>query len=154
MFPVVSVGSQGLNPGNDSRHNKVGGNQGGSPSTRTRKSIPNNQRGGHGQQGQRRTQGSMSGRPKPTAGNPASRGGTPGSMHPHRNNPNKGGGVQVRPGRDMQRQFGNPGQAGLPSAATNPKPGRGNLGGRMAKRVAGHFNQKSKFGSAPVSEDV
>lgn len=154
MYPVVTASSQGI-AGNDSKHNKRDPNKGGGPAFRNRKSISNAQRGGTGHQGQQRTSGSMSGTPKPTASNPAGRGSSPGSMRPDVRNPNRGGGVQTDPRhRGMTRQFGTPGQRGLPSAASNPKPGRGNVGGRMHKRIAGHFNNKSKFGSMPVTEDV
>ena len=157
MYPVVPVASQGI-AGNDSRHNKRDANSGGGPAMRNRKRVPIAQRGGHGHSGHQHTAGSASGSPRATAGNPASRGGTPKSFHPDRNNPNQGGGVQTDPRhRGMQRQFGKSGQQGVPTYPhANPQPGKGNTGGRMHKRVAGHFTNKTKgagggFGAPPVS---
>jgi len=129
MYPAVAMGSQGINPNNDNRHNKVEPtNQSGGPSTRTRKSIPPKSRGGVGQHGQRRTQGSMGGRSKPTASNPAGRGGKPGSFDPHKNNRNAGGGVAARTEhRGMPRNFGTSGKTGVVNdyANANPKPTAG-----------------------------
>lgn len=161
MYPVVTAHSQRLE-GNDSRHNKLDPNTGGGPTQRTRKMVPPAQRGGFGHQGQRvHVRAPMPGG-RPAAGDPASRGGTPHSFHPNVNNPNKGGAVQVRPGRDMPRQFGKHGQVGVPSYPhAQPQPSAGNTGGRMHKRVAGHFTQKTKqaggntgkYGGPPVRLD-
>src|SRR5882757_4752963 len=148
FYPVVTMHSQGI-AGNDDKHNKRDANSGGGPAMRNRKRVPVASRGGHGHSGQQHTGGSMSGSPKPTASNPAGRGSVPNSFHPDRNNPNKGGGVQVDPRhRGMQRQFGTSGQQGAVAdyPHSNPKPGAGNMSGRMAKRVAGHFTNKTKKG--------
>lgn len=162
MYPVVTAGSQGI-AGNDSRHNKRDLNKGGGPAFRNRKSITPAKRGGFGHSGHQHTGGSMSGTPKPTASNPAARGHTPHSFHPDTDNPNRGGGVQVRPGREMGRQFGMSGQMGVPTIPhANPQPSAGNVSGRMHKRIAGNFTNKTKgargntgkYGGPPVRLDT
>lgn len=150
--PVNPVVNRNLGlPGNDSRHNKPDPNRGGGPTIRTRKPVPPVHRGGFGQHGQKRYVKAPMGGGRGSAGNPASRGGTPKSFRPHTNNPNSGGGVQVRDNMDTvagRGGFGNTGQSGVPGVRTNPQPGPGNLGGRMAKRVTGRFNQASKGSKA------
>ena len=162
MYPVVTAGSHRIE-GNDARHNKPDLNSGGGPTQRTRKMIPPAKRGGFGHHGHQHTAGSMSGTAKPTAGNPASRGGTPHSFHPEARNPNAGGAVQVKPGRNMPRQFGTHGQAGVPSYPhAQPQPSAGNTGGRMHRRIAGNFTQRTKgaggntgkYGGPPVRLDT
>jgi hypothetical protein len=151
MYPVVAMSSQGANPGNDSRHNKVEPtNRSGGPSTRTRRMIPPGNRGGTGHQGRDRTHVKVRmGQGRATASNPATRGGRVGSETADTNNPNRGGGVQVRPGRDMQRQFGQDGKAGVVNQYPHARPqaGAGNTSGRMAKRIGGKFRNKTKQGS-------
>lgn len=155
MYPVVTAGSQGL-PGNDSRHNKPDPNRGGGPTTRTRKKVAPAQRGGFGQHGQQRfVKTKFTGGGRPGAGNPADRGRVPPvgrqSFPSETRNPNAGGGVQVRDPLDTVRGrggFGNPGQVGVPGVRTNPQPSAGNTGGRMAARVTGRFNNKSKGAKA------
>jgi hypothetical protein len=152
--PVNPVVNRNLGmPGNDSRHNQVDFNRGGGPTTRTRRKVPPANRGGFGQHGQAPTsqaRASMGGG-RGSAGNPASRGNVrPAgrqSFPSEVRNPNQGGGPQVRSNMDAVRHrggFGNTGQRGVPTVATNPKPGPGNLGGRMHKRIAGRFQQASK----------
>lgn len=153
MYPVVTVGSQSI-PGNDSRHNKVEStNKSGGPSVRTRRMIPPSKRGGSGHSGQRVVNRASMGRGRQASGNPADRAGRVGSDTPDTRNPNGGGGVQTRPGREMPRQFGKDGKEGVVNdyRHARPKPGAGNTGGRMHKRIAGKFQQKSKFGGGPVS---
>lgn len=166
MYPIVPVASQGVNQSNDARHNKVDPNSGGGPTQRTRRMVPSAKRGGFGQHGQARQADAANSHRGPTragASNPAGRGGTPGSFRPHAANPRGGGGVAARTEhRGMQRQFGQSGKTGVVNQYrnANPKPGAGNLSGRMARRIAGRFNNKSKggndtgirgaFGSAPV----
>jgi len=139
-------------PGNDSRHNKPDPNRGGGPSIRNRKKVAPVHRGGFGQHGQQRfVKTKFTGGGKPGAGNPADRGGTPKSFKPHANNPNAGGGVQVRDSMDTvtgRGGFGNSGQVGVPGVRSNPQPSGGNVGGRMAQRVTGRFNNKSKGSKA------
>lgn len=154
MYPVVTAHSQGL-PGNDSKHNKTDLNRGGGPAFRNRKKVPPVHRGGFGQHGQKRYVKPSMGGGRSGTGNPADRG----SVRPvgrqsfpsEVRNPNQGGAPQVRDNMDTVRGrggFGHSGQQGVPGVRTNPKPGRGNLGGRMAKRVTGRFNQASKGSKA------
>lgn len=162
MYPVVTAGSQGL-PGNDSKHNKTDLNRGGGPAFRNRKKVAPKSRGGFGHEGQRVHHRAAMPGGRSTAPDPASRGSEPGSMRPDTRNPNSGGGVQTRPGRDMQRQFGKFGKSDVPNdyAHARPQPGPGNTGGRMHRRVAGHFTNKTKgaggntgkYGGPPVRLD-
>jgi hypothetical protein len=139
---------------NDSSHGFKDPNGGGGPASpvvRNSKKIPDAQRGGSFQSGNKsyaRTNihGGRSG-----SGNPAGRGGMPSegrqSFPSETRNPNGGGGVQVRnnfPPVSGRGGFGNGGQSGLPSSASSTRPGTGNTGGKMAKRITGHFNNKSK----------
>lgn len=161
--PTVIAGSQSGIPGNDSRHNKVEPtNKSGGPSIRTRRMIPPANRGGTGHQGRDRTHvKARMGGGRSTASNPAGRAGAVGSETADTRNPNAGGGVQTRR-LNVQRQFGKSGKDGVVNDYAHSKPGpagKGNVSGRMSKRVSGHFNNRSKkssgaFGGGPVSEDV
>lgn len=162
MQPTLVNTQLGL-PGNDSKHNKIDLNRGGGPALRNRKSVPPAKRGGFGHQGQRvHLRAAMPGG-RPGAGNPAGRGSEPRSMRPDTRNPNTGGGVQQAGDRSAPRGggFGKPGQVGVPGVRTNPQPSAGNTGGRMARRVAGHFTNKTKgsggntgkYGGPPVRLD-
>lgn len=154
--PVNPVVNRTLGmPGNDSRHDKPDPNRGGGPSIRNRKPVPPVHRGGLGQHGQKRYVKAGMGGGRPGTGNPADRGRvTPvgrQSFPSEVRNPNAGGGVQVRDPLDTVRGrggFGNSGQVGVPTAASNPQPSGGNTGGRMATRVTGRFNNKSKGAKA------
>lgn len=146
--PINPVVNRNLGlPGNDNRHNQTDPNRGGGPTLRTRKKVAPAVRGGFGQHGQKRFVKAPMGGGKSGTGNPAKRGGSPVNMNPDTRNPNKGGGVQVRDTMDTvagRGGFGNSGQVGVPGVRTNPSPGAGNAGGRMAQRVTGRFNNKSK----------
>lgn len=141
-------------PGNDDSHAFTDPNKGGGPAApvvRNAKRIPDASRGGPYQSGQRQyantsIRGTVSGK-----GNPANRG----SVRPEgrqsfpseTRNPGHGGSPQVRDNMDTVKGrggFGHPGQVGVPGVRTNPKPGAGNMAGRMAKRITGRFNNKSK----------
>lgn len=151
-YPVTS-GPAGSVLHNDDSHGFPDPNGGGGPNP-TSNRIPPNRRGGTGHPGQRPTPRVGMGGGRGSSGNPASRGGTPVHMRPNTRVPGHGGSPQTRPGRNMPRNFGSSGQKNVPSYPhANPTPGAGNLAGRMAKRIAGNFTQKTKgkFGAPPVS---
>lgn len=170
--PVNPVVNRNLGlPGNDDRHNQKDYRGGGGPTNKKLRTIPPAKRGGFGQHGQKvsPTARAKMGSGRPSAGNPATRG----SVRPvgrqsfpsETRNPNSGGGVQVRDNMDTvsgRGGFGTSGQVDVPGVRTNPQPSAGNLGGRMAKRVIGRFNNKSKgaggnsgkYGGPPVRLDT
>lgn len=162
-YPAVTAGRMDI-PGNDSKHNKRDLNQGGGPSGRAA-SIPHAARGGTSHQGRDRVHVKASmpaGRG--SAGNPASRGATPGSFNPETRNPNRGGGVQTKK-TNIPRQFGKPGQAGVPGGnPTQPPPGAGNTSGKSYQLIAGRFKraamgakatkQSGSYGGPPVSTNT
>lgn len=171
MFPVVPMASQGVNPGNDSRHNKVEPtNRSGGPGLRNRKKVPPAVRGGFSQHGQARTdqaRNSPHGKSRGSSGIPASRGGTPVHFRPESRVPGHGGSPQHRGGAGSGANFGQDGKAGVVNQYPNANPGPagpGNTGGRMHRRIAGNFRQKTKqsssgglsgaFGAMPITEDV
>lgn len=140
---------------NDSSHGFTDPNKGGGPAApvvRNAKRVPDAHKGGPYQSGQKQyvSTGIHGGRGG--SGNPADRGGMPSvgrqSFPSETRVPGHGGAPQVRDNMDTvagRGGFGHSGQTGLPSyGATNPKPGAGNMGGRMAKRITGRFNNASK----------
>ncbi len=157
-------------PGNDKSHGFTDPNKGGGPAApvvRNAKRVPPAQRGGPFQSGLKQYASTSIRGTRGSAGNPADRGGTPVNMRPHTRVPGHGGSPQVRDNMDTVRHrggFGHSGQQGVPSAATNPKPSSGNVGGRMAKRITGRFNNKSKgaratgvvgdYGRNPISANT
>lgn len=152
-WPAFSS-TKGAKIDNDKNHGHPDPNQGGGPSLRNRTMIPPASRGGTGHQGRDRMAAptpSLSGRGG--AGNPADRGGMPSvgrqSFPSESRNPNGGGAPALRP-TSVSRQFGKPGQQGLPSYPhSQPGPaGAGNVGGRTHKRIAGHFQNKTKGSKA------
>lgn len=172
--PVNPVVNRNLSmAGNDDRHDQRDPNRGGSPTLKSRKKVAPAQRGGFGHQGQRvHVRAAMPGG-RPGAGNPADRGSVRPvgrqSFTPEQRNPNKGGGVQVRtPGLGPARGGGfgaQPnGKDGTVSdyGHANPPMTAGNTSGRMATRITGRFNNKSKgvggntgkYGGPPVRLDT
>lgn len=170
MYPAVEARSQGINPGNDSRHNKVEPtNRSGGPSTRTRRMIPPKNRGGFSQHGQARhdeAANSHRGATRGSSSNPAGRGSRPVNFTPHTRVPGHGGSPQG-PGRgsvspSRRGGFTAFGKDKVPNdyGHARPKLKAGNTSGRMAKRISGRFQQDSKgsramgitgaFGGAPV----
>ncbi len=163
MYPAIAGSSASID-GNDSRHNKPDYRQGGGPTVRTRKKVAPAQRGGMGHSGQKVAMHAQMPAGRSGSGNPASRGGTPHAMHPEMRVPGHGGSPQMSKGMNVKHQFGKSGQSGVPSYPhANPQPGRGNMSGKMSKRINMHFNQKSKgpkaegmggkYGSPPVRLD-
>ena len=140
---------------NDASHAFKDPNGGGGPAApvvRNFKNVPVASRGGAYQDGRDKQyantsiRGTVSGK-----GNPANRGGMPSvgrqSFPSESRVSGHGGSPQVRDNMDTVAKrggFGNSGQVGVPGVRTNPKPGAGNIGGRMAKRITGRFNNKSK----------
>lgn len=153
------------NPNNDSRHDNVDPNQGGSPLGGARKKVPPAQRGGFGHQGQRVVSRAPMGGGRSGSGNPASRGGSSiGSMSPQARIPGHGGSPQ-KGNLQVPRQFGKPGQAGVPGGKpTQPPPGPGNTSGRSYALIAGRFKRAAmgakpsggggKYGAPPVSSNT
>lgn len=139
---------------NDSSHNFTDPNKGGGPAApvvRNAKRVPDASKGGPFQSGQRQYSSTSIRGTRGSAGNPASRG----SISPvgrqsfpsETRVPGHGGGPQVRTNMDKvagRGGFGHPGQVGVPGVRTNPKPGAGNMTGRMATRITGRFNNSSK----------
>lgn len=141
---------------NDSSHNFADPNGGGGPAApvvRNAKPIPNAHRGGPYQSGQRQytstsIRGTVGGK-----GNPAGRGNVSPvgrqSFPSETRVPGHGGSPQQRtnlPSVAGRGGFGNDGKSRTVNqyANANPKPGAGNVGGRMATRITGRFNNKSK----------
>lgn len=153
-WPAFTAPKQLGMPGNDEGHAFTDPNSGGGPAApvvRNAKRIPNAQRGGPYQSGLRQyantsIRGTVGGK-----GNPANRGGMPSegrqSFPSETRVPNHGGSPQVRDNMDTvsgRGGFGHTGQAGVPGVRTNPRPGAGNTGGRMARRIGGRFKQDTK----------
>lgn len=138
---------------NDKSHGHTDPNSGGGPAApvqRNFKRVPDASRGGHYQSGQRQYANTSIRGTRGGTGNPANRGSiTPvgrQSFPSEERNPN-GGGPQVRDDMDTvsgRGGYGNDGMAGLPGVRSNPKPSAGNTGGKMARRISGHFNNRSK----------
>lgn len=145
-------------PGNDRSHNFTDPNKGGGPAApvvRNSKKIPPAHRGGPYQSGIKQYANTNIHGGRGGSGNPASRG----SVRPvgrqsfpsETRVPGHGGSPQVRDSMDTvagRGGFGHSGQRGVPTVATNPKPGSGNMRGRMYKRIAGRFKQDTKGAKA------
>lgn len=136
---------------NEGSHNFTDPNSGGGPGGTLKhnvKRVPDAHKGGPYQPGQKQYASTSIRGTKGSTGNPASRGGMPSvgrqSFPSETRVPGHGGSPQHRGGTGMARQFGSSGQVGVPGVRTNPKPGVGNVGGRMAKRITGRFNNSSK----------
>ena len=139
---------------NDSSHNFTDPNSGGGPAApvvRNAKQVSNAHRGGPYQSGQRQYSNTNIHGGRGGSGNPASRGGMPSvgrqSFPSETRVPGHGGSPQTRtniPPPAGRGGFGHSGQIGVPGVRTNPQPGAGNMSGRMAKRITGRFNNKSK----------
>ena len=161
------------NPANETRHNRTDDNQGGSPLGQTggaqagasRGGTPIGKRGGFGQQGRDKVYvKAQMGGGRSGSGNPASRGGTPGSFKPEERIAGHGGSPQVK-SMTVARQYGKPGQAGVPGGKpTQPPPGAGNTSGLAYRRIAGRFKRAAmgarptsssgKYGSPPVTSNT
>ena len=153
-WPAMSM-PKGAKIDNEGSHNFTDPNGGGgpaAPAVRNFKSIPNAQRGGPYQSGKKQYARASIHGGRGSSGNPANRGNISPvgrqSFPSETRDPNSGGGVQVRDNLDTVKGrggFGNDGTSGLPMMSkSNPTPGAGNLGGKMAKRVVGRFNNSSK----------
>lgn len=147
-WPAMQVPKGAKIDGNDDRHNIADDNGGGSPTLASRKSVPDAHRGGPYQSGQKQYRTTSISGTRGSAGNPASRGSLPPvgrqSTPSETRVPGHGGSPQTR-GLQVQRQFGKHGQDGVPSYPhSQPQVGAGNVSGRMAKRISGRFNNKSK----------
>ena len=146
--------AKGAKLDNDAHHNFEDPNGGGgsaAPVVRNSLRVSTNHRGGFGSRGTARVpRTSLSGRGG--TGNPANRGGFQSegrnSFTPEARVPGHGGSPQVRDNMNNvsgRGGFGNSGQRNVPSYThANPSPGAGNLSGRMAARIAKHFDNKSK----------
>lgn len=152
-WPAMT-GPKGSKLDNDMSHGFTDPNSGGGPAApvvRNAKPIPPASRGGPYQSGQRQYSRTNMHGGRGSAGNPAGRGGMPSvgrqSFPSETRVPGHGGSPQTRsniPPPSGRGGFGHSGQVGVPTVATNPKPGAGNMAGRMAKRITGRFNNKSK----------
>jgi len=166
-WPAMSM-PKGAKIDNEGSHNFTDPNGGGgpaAPAVRNFKSIPNAQRGGPYQSGKKQYARASIHGGRGSSGNPANRGNISPvgrqSFPSETRNPNSGGGVQVRdnlPTSGTTRGgFGvnahgegltntiSPGHTHSPRyPQAHPTPGAGNLGGKMAKRVVGRFNNSSK----------
>ena len=161
-FPAIA--ERAIN-GNDDRHNLPDSNAGGSPrGGKGTLPIAPAQRGGFGQQGQRKTVNASMGGGRSGAGNPASRGGSAiGSMQPHARVPGHGGSPQ-KGNLNVERQFGKSGQSGVPGGnPTQPPPGAGNTSGRSYRLIAGRFKRAAmgakassggSYGAPPVTSNT
>lgn len=137
--------------GNDDSHNFTDPNSGGGPAApvvRNSNAVPNAQRGGAFQSGKKQYARTGIHGGRGGSGNPASRGGMPSvgrqSFPSESRVPGHGGSPQHRGGAGTSQGFGTSGQVDVPGVRSNPQPGAGNTGGRMAKRITGRFNNKSK----------
>lgn len=147
-WPALTVPKGAKIDGNDDRHNLSDDNGGGSPTLASRKTVSDAHRGGPYQSGQRQYATTSISGTRGSSGSPASRGSLPQvgrqSTPSETRVPGHGGSPQVRP-MTVKRQFGKNGQDGLPSYPhSQPQPGVGNTGGKMAKRITGRFNNSSK----------
>jgi len=143
---------------NDAEHGFSDPNQGGGPTKRTVRSIPPARRGGSGHHGQRGPSAPRGGGRAPS-GNPASRGGNVGSFTPESRIPGHGGSPQHRgrvgTGAHNHGGFGHSGQKSVPSYPhSNPRPGPGNVSGRMHRRIAGEFRNFTKGRGRSSSADT
>ena len=152
-WPAMTM-PKGARLDNEGSHNFTDPNKGGGPAApvvRNAKKVPPASRGGVYQSGLRMYANTSIRGTRGSAGNPASRGSvTPvgrQSFPSETRVPGHGGSPQVRDNMDTVRHrggFGHTGQSGVPGVRTNPQPGTGNTAGRMAKRITGRFNNKSK----------
>lgn len=154
MWPASKM-PKGAVLDNDKSHAFTDPNGGGGPAApvkRNFKPIPPAHRGGPYQSGQRQYTNTSIRGTKSSASNPASRGGMPSvgrqSTPSETRVPGHGGSPQTRsniPPPSGRGGFGHHGQGNLPSYPHGrPQPSAGNVGGRMAKRITGRFNNKSK----------
>ncbi len=154
-WPAMSM-PKGAKIDNDGSHNFTDLNSGGGPAApvvRNAKAIPNAHRGGPYQSGQKQYSRTNIHGGRGSSGNPANRGSVPPVGHqsfPSETRvPGHGGSPQQRtnlPPVTGRGSFGNSGKTGVVNqyANANPKPGAGNVTGRMHKRIAGRFTNKTK----------
>lgn len=144
------VQPKGAKLDNDKSHAHLDPNSGGGPAApvvRNAKTVPVASRGGPYQSGQRQysrtdIHGGRSG-----TGNPASRAGAVQHDTADTRVAGHGGSPQQRsniPAPANRGGFGHSGQVGVPGVRSNPQPGPGNTSGRMATRITGRLNNKSK----------
>jgi len=156
-----------ISPENDTRHNLIDVNQGGSPrGGKGTKNIAPASRGGFGHNGRDIVaQRSSMGGGRAGSGNPASRGGTPSKMRPDTRVPGHGGSPQGAQRFQKAHQFGKSGQQNVPTNPhANPKPTAGNTSGRSYRLIAGRFKRAAmgarptggggKYGGAPVTANT
>ena len=139
---------------NEGSHNFADPNKGGgsaAPVVRNFKRVPDASKGGPYQSGQRQYANTSIRGTRGSSGSPANRGGMSSvgrqSFPSETRVPGHGGSPQVRdnmPTVAGRGGFGHSGQVGVPGVRTNPKPGAGNVAGRIAMRITGRFNNKSK----------
>jgi hypothetical protein len=152
----LSQQPKGAKLDNDAHHGRRDPNGGGSPTITNRKMVPDASKGGAYQSGVKQYANTSIHGGRSGTGNPASRGGMSSvgrqSFPSESRIPGHGGAPQVRDNLDTvsgRGGFGNDGTAGLPSyGPSNPQPGAGNLSGKMATRIVGRFNNKSKGANA------
>jgi len=156
----LSQQPKGAKLDNDNSHGFTDPNGGGGPAApvvRNAKSISNAHRGGPYQSGQRQHSRTGIHGGRGGTGNPAGRGNVSPvgrqSFTPETRVPGHGGSPQQRtnlPPVAGRGGFGNEGKTGTVNQYrnANPKPGTGNVAGRMATRITGRFNNKSKGSKA------
>jgi hypothetical protein len=152
-WPAMSM-PKGAKLENDDSHGFTDPNSGGGPAApvvRNAKRVPDAHKGGPYQSGQKQYTSTSIHGGRGGSGNPASRGGMPSvgrqSFPSETRLPGHGGSPQTRSNIAPPANrggFGHSGQQGVPGVRTNPQPGAGNVGGRMAQRITGRFNNSSK----------
>jgi hypothetical protein len=157
-WPALSM-PKGSKLDNDKSHGHTDPNSGGGPAApvvRNAKSISNARRGGPYQSGQRQYSTTDIHGGRGGSGNPANRGGMPSvgrqSFPSETRVPGHGGSPQTRSNIPPPSNRGGFGQSGqtkvITGPSSNPQPSVGNTSGRMATRITGRFNQKSKGAKA------
>ncbi len=152
----LSQQPKGAKLDNELSHNFTDPNSGGGPAApvvRNAKPIPPAHRGGPYQSGQRQYARTSIHGGRGGSDNPATRGGFPVHMTPDTRVPGHGGSPQTRsniPPPQGRGGFGHSGKTGTVNqyGNANPQPGAGNMSGRMAKRITGRFNNRSKGAKA------
>jgi hypothetical protein len=148
----LSQQPKGAKLDNDAHHGRRDPNGGGSPTITNRKMVPDASKGGAYQSGVKQYANTSIHGGRSGTGNPASRAGAIQHDTADTRVPGHGGSPQQRsnmPPVTGRGGFGNDGTAGLPSyGPSNPQPGAGNLSGKMATRIVGRFNNKSKGANA------
>lgn len=158
-WPAFGSSPKGAKLDNEKSHGHTDPNSGGGPAApvvRNAKRVPDAQRGGPYQSGIRQYASTSIHGGRGGSGNPADRGSitpvgrqsTPSEVR----NPNGGGGPQERSALSSGTQYRGGlmehGQADVPGGHSTSVPshasGPGNTGGKMYKRIAGNFTNKTK----------